>query len=146
MFPCPRSRLRIWSRETGLAVPSHVSPLILHTQAESDVYSRDSFRFPRLRPFIYIVNRHRFRAYQVTQMRTDGVHCRESYGTGSVVLKVVPVTNATFSGFTMAHFLCASLFFTLTRILVQWTCAIQKVSKAIVKVVRTNTRPAKVDK
>ena len=27
-FPCPRSRLRIWSRETGLAVPSRVSLLI----------------------------------------------------------------------------------------------------------------------
>ena len=28
MFPCPRSRLRIWSRETGSAVPSGVSLLI----------------------------------------------------------------------------------------------------------------------
>ena len=28
MFPCPRSRLRIWSRETGSAVPSRVSLLI----------------------------------------------------------------------------------------------------------------------
>ena len=28
MFPCPRSRLIIWSRETGSAVPSHVSLLI----------------------------------------------------------------------------------------------------------------------
>ena len=27
-FPCPRSRLRIWSPETGSAVPSSVSPLI----------------------------------------------------------------------------------------------------------------------
>ena len=35
-FPCPRSRLRIWSRETGSAVPSRVSPLILYIQAESD--------------------------------------------------------------------------------------------------------------
>ena len=26
--PCPRSRLRIWSRETGSAVPSRVSLLI----------------------------------------------------------------------------------------------------------------------
>ena len=25
IFPCPRSRLRIWSRETGSAVPSRVS-------------------------------------------------------------------------------------------------------------------------
>ena len=28
MFPCPRSCLRIWSRETGSAVPSRVSLLI----------------------------------------------------------------------------------------------------------------------
>ena len=27
-FPCPRSRLRVWSRETGSAVPSRVSLLI----------------------------------------------------------------------------------------------------------------------
>ena len=41
-FPCPRSRQRIWSRETGSAVPSGVSLLILRTQAESCAYSRDS--------------------------------------------------------------------------------------------------------
>ena len=29
IFPCPRSRLRIWLRETGLAVPSRVSLLIV---------------------------------------------------------------------------------------------------------------------
>ena len=28
-FPCPRLRLRIWSRETGLAVPSRASLLII---------------------------------------------------------------------------------------------------------------------
>ena len=28
MFPCPRSSLRIWSRETGSTVPSRVSLLI----------------------------------------------------------------------------------------------------------------------
>ena len=28
MFPFPRSRLRIWSRETGSAVPARVSMLI----------------------------------------------------------------------------------------------------------------------
>ena len=39
-FPCPRSRLRIWSRETGSAVPSRVSPLILHAQAKSGAYTR----------------------------------------------------------------------------------------------------------
>ena len=31
------------------------------------------------------------------QLRTDGVHCRESAGTGPVVLKVVQVTGAAFA-------------------------------------------------
>ena len=53
IFPYPRSRLRIWSRETGLAVSSRVSLFILHTQAESGAYLRDSSRVPRRRPFIY---------------------------------------------------------------------------------------------
>ena len=43
----PTSRLRILSRETGLAVPFRVSLLILHTQAESGPYVRDSSRFSR---------------------------------------------------------------------------------------------------
>ena len=41
-FPCPRSRLRVWSRELGSAVPSRVYLLILHIQAESGAYLRDS--------------------------------------------------------------------------------------------------------
>ena len=36
-FPCPRSHLRIWSRETGLVVPSCVS--ILLAQAEHSAYA-----------------------------------------------------------------------------------------------------------
>ena len=36
------------------------------------------------------------RVYQVTQLRTDGVHCRESAGTGPAALKVVPVTGVAF--------------------------------------------------
>ena len=31
------------------------------------------------------------------QLRTDGVHCRESGGTGPINLKVVPVTGAVFA-------------------------------------------------
>ena len=34
IFPCPRLRLRIWSREMGSAVPSRVCLLILRTQSE----------------------------------------------------------------------------------------------------------------
>ena len=33
-----RTRLRIWSRETGSAVPSPVSLLILYTHAKSGAY------------------------------------------------------------------------------------------------------------
>ena len=50
------------------------------------------------------------RVYRVTQLRTDGVHCRESTGTGPVVPKKVPVTGAAFSGVTMAIFFYGSLF------------------------------------
>ena len=41
----PRSRLRIWSRETRSAVRSRVSLLIFQPQAESGAYSRNSSRF-----------------------------------------------------------------------------------------------------
>ena len=41
------------------------------------------------------------RVFRVTQLRTDVVHCRESAGSGPVVLKVVPVTSAAFSDFTV---------------------------------------------
>ena len=43
---------------------------------------------------LFIYNRHtpsgQSRVYRVTQLRTDGVHCRESAGTGPVNFKVVP--------------------------------------------------------
>ena len=50
------------------------------------------------------------RVYQVMQLRTDGIQCREFAGTQPVVLKVVPVTGATFSGTTIDQLMCASLF------------------------------------
>ena len=53
---CPRSRLRIWSRETGSAVPSRVSLLISILQAESSACLRDSSRVPRRR--LYIIGKH----------------------------------------------------------------------------------------
>ena len=50
---------------------------------------------------IYLLYRHtpsgQSRVCRVTEMRTDGVHCLESAGTGPVVLKVVPVTGAAFA-------------------------------------------------
>ena len=45
-------------------------------------------------------------------MHTDGFHCRESAGTGLVVLKVVPVTDTAFSGITMEQFSYAFFFYT----------------------------------
>ena len=41
---CPRSRLRVWFRETVSAVPSPrvILLIILHTQAEFGAYLRDS--------------------------------------------------------------------------------------------------------
>ena len=96
IFSSPHSRMRIWSREMGW-FGSHLprQPAHLHTQA--DAYLRDSSRFPRRRPFIYL-NRHtpssQSQVSRVTQLRTDGVHCREYAGTGPVNLKVVQIGAA----------------------------------------------------
>ena len=51
------------------------------------------------------------RVYPVTQLCTDGVHCRESVGTGPVglVLKVARVTGAVFASRWIKCY-CASLF------------------------------------
>ena len=65
------------------------------------------------------------RVHQVTHLRTDGVHCREAAGAVPVVLKVVRVAGASFSGITMVQILCASLV--PRPLLVQWTYAINKV-------------------
>ena len=77
----------------GFGSPVPRQPVHLHTQAESGAYLRDSSQVPRRRPFIYL-NRHtpsgQSRVYRVTHLRTDGVHFRESAGTGPVNLKVVP--------------------------------------------------------
>ena len=71
----------------GFGCPVPCQPAHLHTQAECGAYLRDSSRVPRRRPFIYL-NRHtpsgQPQVYRVTQVRTDGVHCREAAGTGPV--------------------------------------------------------------
>ena len=56
---CPRSCLKIWFRETGLAVPSRVSLLILYTNAESGAYPKDSSQCPQRCPFIFTTLHHR---------------------------------------------------------------------------------------
>ena len=107
-FPCPRSRLRIWFRETGLAVPSLVSLLILYTNAESGAWY--SSRIPGRRPYIFTSTTHP-RVYRVTQLRTDGIHCRESVGTGPVVLSQGSSSNGCCPCITMDQMLlCSSLF------------------------------------
>ena len=77
----------------GFSRPVPRQPAHLHIQAESGAYLRDSSGVPRRRLYIYF-NRHtpsgQSRLYRVTQLRTDGVHRRESAGTGPVNLKVVP--------------------------------------------------------
>ena len=45
------------------------------------------------------------RVYRVTQLRTDGVHCRESAGTGPINLKIDPNECC----LTMDQLMCASL-------------------------------------
>ncbi|CAM9231416.1 unnamed protein product, partial [Ascophyllum nodosum] len=101
------------SRETGSAVPSRVSLLIsiLRLNLVLTHAIPPDFRGGAL--FIYL-NRHtpsgQSRTYRVTQLRTDSVHCRESAGTGPVVLKVVPVTGAAILQVTMDQSMCASLF------------------------------------
>ena len=83
----------ILASRDGFASRVPRQPAHLHTQAESGAYLRDSFRIPWRRLFTYL-NRHtpssQSRANRVTQLRTDGVHCREPAGTRPVNLKVVP--------------------------------------------------------
>ena len=79
----------------GFGIPVPRQPAHLHTQAESGAYLRDFSRVPRRHPFMkppYSTpsGQGQSRVYRVTQLRTDGIHCRESAGTGPVKLKVVP--------------------------------------------------------
>ena len=75
----------------GSLVPR--KPAHLHSQAEPGAYLRDSPAF-RGGAHLFIENfpttSGQSRVYRVTQLRTDGVHCRESAGTEPVNLKVVP--------------------------------------------------------
>ena len=76
IFPCARSRLRDWSRETGSAVPSRVSMFlsILRLNLVLTYGIPPEFRGG---VYLFILNRHtpsgQSRVYRVTQLRTDGV-------------------------------------------------------------------------
>ena len=105
----------------GFGSPVPRQPAHLHTQAESGAYLGNFSQFPRQHPFFHL-NRHtssyQSQVYRVTQLRTDGVHCRESAGTGPPVnLKVVSVTGAAFASPWTNYF--APLFPTLT-IYIEW--------------------------
>ena len=93
----------------GSPVPRH--PAHLHTQAEFGAFF--TYGIPpafRGGVHLFIENRHtpsgQSRVYRVTQLRTDGVHCRESAGIGPVNLKVVPATGAAFSCITIGRCCC----------------------------------------
>ena len=92
-FPCPRSRLRIWSPETGSTVPSLVSLLI-------SILRLNLVLTGGILPVFHISQppSSQTRVNRVTQLYTDDVHCRESAGTGPVNSKVVPVTGAALTG------------------------------------------------
>ena len=89
----PRSCVRIWSRETGSGVPSRVSLLLSIPRLNLVLTYRITPEF-RGGVHLFVDNRHtpsgQSRFYRVTQLRTDGVHCRESVGTGPVNFKLVP--------------------------------------------------------
>ena len=122
-LPSPSSRLRNWSRETGSAVLFRVSPLIIHTQAVSGTYSRDSSPFSQRGPQIYCQSPSgQSRIYQVTPWCAEGVNCRESSGIGPVIFEVVRVRGAAYSGNPTDKYLCPALF--PQPLLVRWSMSI----------------------
>ena len=123
-FRCPRSRLRIRSRETGSAVPSRVSPLILHAQAESGAYSRAPLFPPAFRHGVVSTPEKRHRVSLSQKLRSNGVTTESPLAQGhwshgrSRNFGVLPfqVTNP------IDQLMCASPF--PHPLLVQWACAI----------------------
>ena len=95
-FTFPRSLLRIWSRKTDSVFPSPVSPLILHTRAESSIINYQSSIInlvlthgipPAFRNGVKLCRQPpsgQSRVYYVTQMRTSRTHCglRRSHRVG----------------------------------------------------------------
>ena len=112
-------RLIIWSRGIGSAVPSRASLLSFSKLRQSRVLTHG------ISPVLHGGRVHIYcqspsgqsRDYRATQMRANGVHCRESIGTGPgppVALKAVLVTDAAFSGFPTDHF-CMRFIFSHTH-------------------------------
>ena len=79
---------------TGSAAPSRVSLLISVLRRNLVLTYEISSEFRGGVNSFMIQNRHtpsdQSQIYRVKQLRTDGVHCQRSAGTGSVNLKAVP--------------------------------------------------------
>ena len=103
-FPCPRSRLRIWSRETDSAFPFRVSPLILHAQAEPGAYSRAPLFPVAFRHGMVSTPEKRYRVSLSQKLRSNGVTTESplaqghwfhggSSNIGMLPFQVTPLTN-----------------------------------------------------
>ena len=107
-------RLRIRPRETGLVVPSRASLLILHTQGESGTFSRDSSRISTAAPIHLFVPLTAIGSLPSLSGHAIAYRWRSlprvRQKRASKTLKLVPVTGATFSGFSMDQSMYASLF------------------------------------
>ena len=112
ILPCPRTCLRVWSRETGSAVPSRVS-LLISTLRLNLVLTYHGippdfrggvhlFKPPYAIGSVPCLSGHAI-AYR---WRSLSSVCRH----GSIVLKVVPATGAAIFQVTMDQLMCASLF------------------------------------
>ena len=110
------------SRETGSAVPSRIKRQISREPSPSFRVGVNSFTPSTAIGTVPDLD-------QVTQLRTDRVHCLEFASTEEIILQAVRAKVAAFSGITMDHLLCASLFPHPLR--VQWTCAIRKIAEAV---------------
>ena len=85
IFPCPHSRPRIWSRGTVSAVPSRVSPLILHAQAESGAYSRTPLFSPAFHHGVVSTPEKAPSGESLAKIAFQWRHQRESAGRGPLV-------------------------------------------------------------
>ena len=106
-FPCPRSPLRNWSREAGSTTLYCFSPLIFTLRLNLIGWCLLMGFLPlSAAASIYTVSHHGVSSELIGSRNCEptAFHCQESTGTWPVVLKVVPVMSAAFSGFTMNLF------------------------------------------
>ena len=93
-FPCPWSRLKSWSRETGSAVPSRVNPLISSPPLSGTAS-------------IHTVNRYRASPEFIGPRNfMPMAFTAESPPARPAILKVVPVMGAAYSGNPMDKSIC----------------------------------------